>query len=109
MDWLGSGARVVSCTTCAAMPAARCTRPWGRPAPSWAPGGEPMQKALALNRTARSSLPLADILAIRNTCPAAEGREADLTAARFLIHHPAAYVAALLPPQLLPASRAGPP
>ena len=72
-------------------------------------GEEPMEKALALNRTARPSLPLADILAIRNTCPAAEGRESDLIAARFLIHHPAAYVAALLPPQLLPASRAGPP
>lgn len=74
-----------------------------------AQGEEPMEKALALNRTARPSLPLADILAIRNNCPAAEGREADLTAARFLIHHPAAYVAALLPPQLLPASPAGPP
>lgn len=72
-------------------------------------GEEPMEKALAQNRTARPSLPLADILAIRNSCPAAEGREADLIAARFLIHHPAAYVAALLPPQLLPASRAGPP
>lgn len=74
-----------------------------------AQGEEPMEKALTRNRTARPSLPLADVLAIRNACPAAEGREADLTAARFLIHHPAAYVAALLPPQLLPASRAGPP
>jgi len=38
------------------------------------------------------------VLAIRNACPAAEGREADLMAARILLTNPAAYAAALLPP-----------
>ncbi len=66
-------------------------------------GQEPMEKAMALNRTARPSLSLSDILAVRNACPAAEGTDADLRAARYLIRHPAAYVAALIPPQLLPA------
>ena len=35
---------------------------------------------------------------IRAACPAAEGSDADLTAATFLIRHPVAYVTALLPP-----------
>ena len=43
-------------------------------------------------------MPPAQILAIRNACPAAEGREADLETARLLIRDPAAYAAALLPP-----------
>jgi carboxyl-terminal processing protease len=37
-------------------------------------------------------------LAIRNNCPAAEGRDTDLDVARELIRDPAAYAAALLPP-----------
>ncbi len=34
---------------------------------------------------------------LRNACPAAEGRDADLVAAGFLLDHPAAYQTALLP------------
>ena len=57
-----------------------------------------MATALASHRAARAPLPPAQILAIRNACPAAEGREADLETARLLIRDPAAYAAALLPP-----------
>ena len=46
----------------------------------------------------RAPLAPAQALAIRNACPAAEGRESDLEAARALIHDPATYAAALLPP-----------
>jgi carboxyl-terminal processing protease len=38
------------------------------------------------------------VLDIRAPCPGAEGRPADLAAARALIANPAAYAAALLPP-----------
>jgi carboxyl-terminal processing protease len=61
-------------------------------------GDPPMAHALAIHRQARAPLPLAQILALRSACPAAEGRDADLAAARYLIGHPAAYAAALLPP-----------
>lgn len=61
-------------------------------------GTQPMAEAIARHRAARAPLPPAQALAIRNACPAAEGSEADITAARFLIEHPAAYAAALLPP-----------
>ena len=57
-----------------------------------------MTKALEIHRAARAPLPPAQILAIRNACPAAEGRETDLDTARLLIRDPAAYAAALLPP-----------
>lgn len=61
-------------------------------------GTQPMAEAIARHRAARAPLPPAQALAIRNACPAAEGSEADITAARFLIQHPAAYATALLPP-----------
>ena len=61
-------------------------------------GRQPMAQALATHRAARAPMPPAQILAIRSACPAAEGREADLGTARLLIHDPAAYAAALLPP-----------
>jgi carboxyl-terminal processing protease len=61
-------------------------------------GEQPMARPLAIHRAARAPLPPAQILAIRSACPAAEGRESDLDAARLLIHDPAAYAAALLPP-----------
>jgi carboxyl-terminal processing protease len=61
-------------------------------------GRQPMGKALDLHRAARAPMQPAQILAIRNACPAAEGREQDLDAARALIRDPAAYAAALLPP-----------
>ena len=75
----------------------------GQDALSWqlaalAQGRQPMAKALEAHRAARAPLQPAQILAIRNNCPAAEGRDADMAAARLLVHDPAAYAAALLPP-----------
>jgi carboxyl-terminal processing protease len=75
----------------------------GQDALSWefavlAQGRQPLAKALEAHRAARAPMPPAQILAIRNACPAAEGREADLETARLLIRDPAAYAAALLPP-----------
>jgi carboxyl-terminal processing protease len=63
-----------------------------------AQGVQPMADALALHRAARAPLAPADAVAIRDICPAAEGRDADLDAARVLIRNPAAYAAALFPP-----------
>jgi carboxyl-terminal processing protease len=75
----------------------------GQEALSWqlaalAQGRQPMAKALETHRAARPPLQPAQILEIRNNCPAAEGRDADLATARLLVHDPAAYAAALLPP-----------
>jgi carboxyl-terminal processing protease len=75
----------------------------GQDALSWqlaalAQGHQTMAKALETHRTARAPLQPTQILAIRNACPAAEGRESDLDTARLLILDPAAYAAALLPP-----------
>jgi carboxyl-terminal processing protease len=75
----------------------------GQDALSWqlaalAQGRQTMAKALEIHRAARAPLQPAEILAIRSACPAAEGGEADLDTARLLIHDPAAYAAALLPP-----------
>jgi carboxyl-terminal processing protease len=61
-------------------------------------GVQPMAEAIARHRAARPPLPPAQAVAIRAACPAAEGSDDDLTAARFLIQHPVAYVTALLPP-----------
>ena len=64
--------------------------------------------ALARHRAARAPLPAAEIVAQRSACPAAEGRDADMATARFLLTHPNAYAAALLPPppcRLDPAAR----
>lgn len=61
-------------------------------------GRAPMAGALARHRAARAPLPAGEAAAIRALCPAAEGREADLTVARALIRDPAAYAAALLSP-----------
>lgn len=61
-------------------------------------GTQPMAEALAHHRAARAPLPPAQALAIRGACPAAEGTDADVTTADYLIQHPAAYVTALLPP-----------
>jgi carboxyl-terminal processing protease len=56
-----------------------------------------MADALARHNAARAPIPAAAIVDLRNACPAAEGRNADMDAARFLLDHPAAYEAALLP------------
>lgn len=61
-------------------------------------GKQPMAEAIARHRAARPPLPPAQAVAIRAACPAAEGSDVDITAARFLIQHPVAYVTALLPP-----------
>ncbi|HEY3847074.1 MAG TPA: S41 family peptidase [Acetobacteraceae bacterium] len=63
-----------------------------------AEGAQPMQHDLDVARAARPPMSPTQMLAIRRACPAAEGREADLTTARALIENPAAYAAALLPP-----------
>lgn len=61
-------------------------------------GQQPMADILAHHRAARAPLPAARALAIRNACPASEPRDADMAAARFMIAHPAAYLAARLAP-----------
>ncbi|WP_372620801.1 S41 family peptidase [Falsiroseomonas sp.] len=64
-------------------------------------GGEaPMAAAHARQRAARPSAPASELAALRGTCPPAEGRSADASAAQALIEAPAAYAAALasLPP-----------
>jgi carboxyl-terminal processing protease len=61
-------------------------------------GVQPMQPAITASRAARAPLTPARTLALRAPCPAAEGRERDLEAARVLLENPAAYAAALLSP-----------
>lgn len=63
-------------------------------------GDPPMARALARQRAARAPVLASEAAALRGACPAAEGRSADLAAARTLIEMPAAYMAALnaLPP-----------
>jgi len=70
----------------------------GRQLASLAQGVQPMARDIYQHETARAPLPLAQILAIRGTCPAAVGTGLDMAAARALIQNPAAYAAALLPP-----------
>ena len=60
-------------------------------------GKQRLADALARHRAARAPLPNAEIIAIRNACPAAEGRDTDLAAARYLLDHPTAYATARLP------------
>ena len=52
--------------------------------------------ALTRHDAARAPLPAAQVVELRNDCPAAEGRDGDLTAAGFLLDHPGAYQTALL-------------
>ena len=61
-------------------------------------GQQLMAREVNLHRSVRTPLPPAEIVAIRNFCPAAEGHDTDVEVARTLIAHPAAYAAALLPP-----------
>lgn len=61
-------------------------------------GQSAMEPALRRHRAARAPLPPAEVLQIRNACPAAEGHDSDLMAARALIETPAAYAAALIGP-----------
>jgi carboxyl-terminal processing protease len=71
-----------------------------------AQGRAPMEAALARHSAARAPLSPGETIDIRNACPAAEGRDADITAARYLVEHPAAYDAALIGPPPPPASAA---
>lgn len=70
-----------------------------------AEGQQPMQASIDAERSARAPLSPERILAIRSACPAAVGRDVDLTTARALIENPAAYAAALLPPMQAAAVR----
>ena len=58
-------------------------------------GQPPMARALARQRAARTPVLSSEATALRGTCPPAEGRPADLAAARALIEAPSAYAAAL--------------
>lgn len=61
-------------------------------------GTRPMAAALARERDARPPVTSAEILSVRQSCPAAEGSDLDLSIARDLIADRAAYSTALLPP-----------
>jgi carboxyl-terminal processing protease len=61
-------------------------------------GRQDMAAALARHDAARAPVPAAQVVELRNACPAAEGRDLDLMAARFLIDHPEAYDTARTPP-----------
>lgn len=67
-----------------------------------AAGRQPMARALTRHREARAPMPPAEILEIRNACPASEGRDTDLVAAKFLIDTPKAYATALIPAPVTP-------
>ena len=54
-----------------------------------------MAAALMRHNAARAPLPLAQVVDLRNACPAAEGRDADLDVAGFLLDHPEAYQTAV--------------
>ena len=61
-------------------------------------GRQSFADALARHNAARAPLPVAQVVDMRNACPAAEGRDSDLDAAGFLLSHPAAYQAAVTRP-----------
>jgi carboxyl-terminal processing protease len=63
-------------------------------------GFQPFAEAIRRSRAARLPVATSSVLEIRAPCPAAEGRPADLEAARLLITNPAAYAAALLTPMV---------
>lgn len=60
-------------------------------------GEAPMAPALARHARARVPVPAEELAALRNACPPAEGREADLAVARLLLNHPRAWRAAAAP------------
>jgi len=60
-------------------------------------GQQPLQAGLERHRAARAPLSPAAVLEVRAICPAAEGGDLDMVAARDLLRSPAAYGAALLP------------
>ncbi len=56
-----------------------------------------MAPALAASRAVRAPAPVDTILNVRDRCPAAIGSDLDMSTAAFLLSHPAAYQAALMP------------
>ena len=60
-------------------------------------GTQPMGPVLARHRAARPTLPLAEMLILRDACPAALGSDSDLETAAALIANPIAYATALGP------------
>ncbi|MDD2877655.1 MAG: S41 family peptidase [Acidiphilium sp.] len=66
-------------------------------------GSDMLAKSLAETRAARAPMPLAEILAIRDSCPATVGTNGYFTAAAALIDDPVAYHAALIRPLITPA------
>jgi carboxyl-terminal processing protease len=56
-----------------------------------------MAAALAASRALRAPAPVSTILNVRDRCPAAIGSHLDMSTAAFLLTHPAAYQAALMP------------
>jgi len=71
-------------------------------------GDNMLAKPLAETRAARAPMPLAEVLALRDSCPATVGANGYFAAATALIDDPAAYHAALIRP-LLAASGNPPP
>ncbi len=57
-----------------------------------------LRQALERHRAARAPVPPAEVVEQRAACPAAEGKDQDLTVAKYLLTHPNAYATALLPP-----------
>lgn len=64
-------------------------------------GRQPMARPVARSRAARAPLPPAEAIAIRSACPPSDARgpdaASDMAVARFLLDHPKAYAAALIP------------
>jgi carboxyl-terminal processing protease len=60
-----------------------------------AAGEPPMARVLARQRAARAPVLASEVSALRGACPPAEGRAADLLAARSLLANPAAYETAV--------------
>lgn len=70
-------------------------------------GRDMLAKPLAETRAARSPMPLAEVLALRDACPGTVGDNGYFAVARALIDDPAAYRAALISPLIQPASPGG--
>ena len=57
-----------------------------------------LRDALERHRAARAPVPPAEVVEQRAACPAAEGKDQDVTVAKYLLSHPRAYATALLTP-----------
>ena len=61
-------------------------------------GALQLRPALLRHLAARAPVPPAEVVEQRAACPAAEGKDQDVTVARYLLTHPNAYATALLSP-----------